>query len=641
VPTATFTPTIDWSHELVNSTVWVLQVFAVTAVCLLLVLALLGRFTEWGRQFWRVSGPYFTGRPSVPVWAVLALLLVLTVISVRINVLLTYYVNDLFTAVQVAFQSGSPEHDRARETGISGFWASMAVFAVLATCYIVRMLLDMYVTQRFIMRWRIWLSHRVIGDWLGDFAYYRSQFSRRPIDNPDQRIQQDIDSFTTGVGGDTNNPIINSHNTLLFGAVEAVLSVLSFGTILYRLSGPVTIGDRVIPHALFWIVIVYVLVVTIVAFVIGRPLIRLSYINELRNAGFRYALVRLRDAGAAVGMYRGENSERRVLHERLSSVMDNYRNWLNRMMLFFGWNISMSQAINPLPWIVQAQSLFAQRLTFGDVWQSSNAFGAIHDSLSFFRNAYDQFASYRAVIIRLDGLVAQNTQVRSFTAVDAAGSDDGTLEVERIEVRIPNGETLLRDVSFTLGPGEALLVRGPSGVGKTLLLQSIAGLWPFASGRARLPDGRDGVLFVPQLPYLPLGDLRSVASYPAQPGALSDTEIQLALVKVSLPHLVILLNEVQDWAKVLSIGEQQRLAFARILLNKPRAVFLDESTSAMDEDLELTLYQLLRSELPDTIVVSVSHRSTVEQFHTRELELVGGGEWRLTQSARLAPGGRG
>jgi vitamin B12/bleomycin/antimicrobial peptide transport system ATP-binding/permease protein len=636
VNTETFEPSLDWSREYLHSAIWVLEVFAVTALCLLVILALIGRFTEWGRQFWRVTRGYFAGRKSIPVWTVLAVLLLLTVVSVRINVLLTYYVNDLFTSVQVAFQGGTPERDQAKATGISGFWASMAVFGVLATCYIARMLVDMYVTQRFIMRWRIWLSRRFIGDWLGDFAYFRSQFSRRPIDNPDQRIQQDVDSFTAGVGGDTNNPIYNSGNTLLFGAVEAVLSVLSFGTILWRLSGPVTVDGWAIPHALFWIVIVYVLVVTVIAFVIGRPLIRLSFMNELRNAGFRYALVRLRDAGAAVGMYRGEKAERRLLSERLDAVMTNYRRWLHRMMLFFGFNISMSQAINPLPWIVQAQSLFAQRLTFGDVWQSSNAFGAIHDSLSFFRNAYDQFASYRAVIIRLDGLAQENTRGHSYTSVSTSLSEDRSLEVDGVEVRLPNGEALVRDLDFRLEPGESLLVRGPSGVGKTVLLQTIAGLWPFGSGAARLPCDRRDVMFVPQLPYLPLGDLRAVASYPLEPGAVSDTAIQQALVAVSLPQLAIRLNDVHDWAKALSVGEQQRIAFARILLSKPKAVFLDESTSAMDEGLELTLYRLLRAELPDTIVVSVSHRDTLEQFHTRQLVLAAEGRWHLD---RIAAGG--
>ncbi|WP_207548445.1 ABC transporter ATP-binding protein/permease [Mycolicibacterium iranicum] len=618
----TFQATLDWGGEFLNSLRWVATTFVLTALCLLVILVALARFTEWGRQFWRVTGDYFRGRKSSTVWVMFAVLLLLVIISVRINVLLTYYVNDLFTSLQVAFQGGM-------SSGVAGFWASMRVFAVLAVCFVVRLLVDMYLTQRFMMRWRVWLSRRFVDDWLGDLSYYRAQFAGRPIDNPDQRIQQDVDVFTTGVGGYPNNPIYNSSNTLLFGAVEAVLSVLSFGPILWRLSEPVTIGGLTLPRALFWIVVVYVLVATIVAFVIGRPLIRLSYLNELRNAGFRYALVRVRDAGAAIGLYRGEPAERTVLKGRLDSVMDNYRNWLHRMMLYFGWNVSVSQTINPLPWLVQAQGLFAQRITFGDVWQSSNAFGAIHDSLSFFRNAYDQFASYRAAIIRLDGLVDQNTRAGAFTAVRTQDSDDGAFVVDGVEVRKPDGSPLVHELDLQVKPGEGLVITGSSGIGKSVLVQSLAGMWPYASGQVRLPDGRDEAMFVPQLPYFPVGDLRTVVSYPQRPGAIQDTVIQQALLDVALPNLVIRLNDDQDWAKVLSVGEQQRVAFARILVSRPKIVFLDESTSAMDEGLELMLYEVLRTQLPDTILVSVSHRQSVQPFHTSKLELVGGGRWRL------------
>jgi putative ATP-binding cassette transporter len=627
--TSTFRPSIDWSHELFNSALWVLKMFGITATCLLVILVVVGRTTEWGRQVWRVSGDYFKGRRSLPAWAAIAVLLVSSIVFVRINVLLSYYANDLLSSLQAVFEGGSSDGNSARVTGIEGFWSAMVIFAVLAVCFVVRLLVDLYVTQRFIMRWRVWLSHRFIDDWLGDFAYFRSQFSRQPIDNPDQRIQQDIDIFTTGVGGDANNPAYGSGNTLLFGAVEAVLSVLSFGGILWHLSGPLTLGGITVQRALFWIVIVYVLAATLIAFVIGRPLIRLSYLNELRNAGFRYALVRVRDASAAIGLYRGENAERNVLFGRLASVMQNYNGWLNRMVLFTGWNFSISQAINPLPLIVSAQRLFARQITLGDVFQSASAFAAIHDSLSFFRLAYDQFASYRAAVIRLDGLLDENARGRAFSQVTTAASENGTLEVDGVEVRTPDGEYLVHELDLRLDPGDTLLISGPSGIGKTVLLQSLAGLWPFVSGDVRLPSGRQEAMFVPQLPYLPLGDLRSVASYPLEEGTVADRKIQETLVKVALSHLVIRINEVRDWAKILSVGEQQRIAFARILLSKPRAVFLDESTSALDEGLELMLYELMRAELPDTILVSVSHRSTVAQFHGRHLELVGDGEWRL------------
>jgi len=619
--TATLRPTVDWSNELVPSILWILQMFAITAPSVLVVLVVIGRTTEWGRQFWRITGDYFKGRQSLPVWLMVALLLLSTIISVRLSVLLSYQINDLFSSLQVSFTDV--------EAGEREFWTIMVVFAVLATCYVTRLLLDLYLTQRFIMRWRIWLSRRFVDDWLGDFAYFRRQFARQPIDNPDQRIQQDIDVFTTGVGGQTNNPAYGSGHTLLFGAVEAMLSVFSFGTILWHLSGPLTIGGVTLYRALFVIVIVYVLTATIVAFVIGRPLIRLSFLNELRNAGFRYALIRVRDASAAIGLYRGENAESKVLKGRLSSVMDNYRNWLDRMVMFIGWNLSMSQVINPLPYIVQAPRLFAGQISFGDVMQSATAFGQIHDSLSFFRNAYDEFASYRAAVIRLDGMLQENSRARAFTAVETATSADGALQVDGVEVRTPDGEYLVNSLDLRLEPGDALLITGPSGIGKTVLLQSLAGLWPFVSGSVELPGARQDTMFVPQLPYIPLGDLRSVVSYPHEEGVVDDREIQQALIKVALSQLVIRINDVRDWAHILSVGEQQRIAFARILLSQPRAVFLDESTSAMDEGLELMLYEMLRAELPKTILVSVSHRATVQPFHRRHLELRGGGEWRL------------
>jgi vitamin B12/bleomycin/antimicrobial peptide transport system ATP-binding/permease protein len=629
VDTWVFRPSVDWQAEVVTSAIWVAEVFVIAAPCLLAALVLLARFTTWGRQFWRITGPYFTGADSVPVWALLAALLVSTIVYVRISVLLSYYSNDLFTALQVTFEGENADGAAARASGIDGFWSTMVVFGVLAVCFVARMLADLYLTQRFVMRWRIWLSRRLIGDWLEGGAYFRGQFSRQPVDNPDQRIQADIDIFTTGVGGETNNPGYTSGNVLLFGAVQAVLSVFSFSVILWHLSGPLTWLGVTVPRALFWIVVAYVLAATVIAFAIGRPLIRLSFLNEVRNAGFRYALVRLRDAGAAVGLYRGERTEVALLDQRLAAVMSNYRDWLNRTMLFIGWNVSASQAINPLPYIVQAERLFSGQISFGGVMQSATAFGVIHDSLSFFRNAYDAFAGYRAAVIRLDGLVVENARARARSGVTTADSADGSVAVTDVEVRTPQGRQLVGRLDVRLEPGDALLIRGASGVGKTVLLQSLAGLWPFASGLLSLPSGRDGAMFVPQLPYLPLGDLRAVVSYPHRLGGVGDRDIQDALVKVALSHLVIRIGDVADWSRVLSVGEQQRIAFARVLLAAPAAVFLDESTSAMDEGLEAMLYQRLRSELPRTVMVSVSHRGTVEQFHGQILELTGDGEWRF------------
>jgi putative ATP-binding cassette transporter len=625
-----FKPSVDWSNELVNSTLWVLEVFLIAALCVVVVLVLLRRFTGWGRQFWRITGDYFVGRASWPVWLVLAALLASAVVSVRVSVLISYYANDLFSALQVAFEGSGSSETSLKQTGVHGFWTSMGIFAILATVAAVRFLLDLYLTQRFIIGWRVWLTRRLTGDWLDGHAYYRGQLAKEPIDNPDQRIQQDIDIVTT-VTGEPNVPSHGSGSTLLFGAVESVLSVAAFGVILWQLSGPLTVMDVTLPKALFWIVIGYVLAATIIAFWIGRPLIRLSYLNELRNASFRYAMIRMKDSASAIGLYRGENVERGLLDHRLTSVITNYRMWLNRMVIFLGWNLAASQTINPLPYIVQAQRLFASEISFGDVMQSATAFHAIHDALSFFRNAYDSFASYRAALIRLDGLIDANARARAMPRVTTEDAD--VVAAEDVDVRTPDGKRLIRALSLRLEPGDGLLIKGPSGSGKTVLLQSVAGLWPYTSGVVRYPIAARETMFVSQLPYLPLGDLRAVTSYPSPEGAVDDELVQGALLKVALPHLIIRINEVKDWAKVLSVGEQQRIAFARILLNKPRAVFLDESTSAMDEGLELMLYRLIRDELPDTIVVSVSHRDTVDQHHDRQLELLGDGDWRLGRLA--------
>ena len=623
----TFEPSIDWGNELIPSLVWIAWVWAVSAAGVLVVCVVLARFTVWGRQFWRVTGDYFKGAESVPVWGMFGVLMLSVVAGVRLDVLLSYYGNDLYSALQIAFQGAGSGNEVIKQSGVQGFWYSLLVFAVLATIHVARTMLDIYLMQRFIISWRMWLTDRLTGDWMDHRAYYRGRFIDQTIDNPDQRIQQDVDIFTTGYGQTPNIPSYGTNTPLLFGAMSSIISVFSFAIILWNLSGPLSLFGYTLPKALFWIAILYVLIATIVAFWIGRPLIRLSFRNELTNAAFRYALVRLRDAAEAVSFYRGERAERVQLRTRFAEVIANYRHYVGRTIGFTGWNLTVSQAINPLPLIVQAPRLFAAQISFGDVMQSSTAFGSVHDGLSYFRNAYNDFAAYRAAIIRLHGMVIANEKARGLPVLDTENCVDGTVSLTDVEVRTPNGDVLVNPLDVHLDPGDTMVITGVSGTGKTTLLRSLAQLWPYTTGRMKCP--LEETMFLSQLPYVPLGDLRAVVSYPSEPGDIPDTELQEALAKAALGHLVIRLNELQDWAKVLSPGEQQRIAFARVLLHKPQAVFMDEATSALDEGLEFTMYELLRRELPNTIVISVSHRPTVEQHHERHLELLGGGEWRL------------
>jgi putative ATP-binding cassette transporter len=624
-----FTPSIDWGHELVASSRWILETWAVSAACLLIVAFAVIRFTRWGGEFWRITGAYFTGRQSVPVWSLFGLLLLSVMIAVRIDILLSYYSNDLYSSLQTAFQGAGAGNSAVRDSGIHGFWAAIWTFCVIATVHVMRVMADLYLAQRFVIRWRLWLTDRLTTDWLEGRAYYRGRFIDETIDNPDQRIQQDIDIFTAGIGGSVNVPSVGTSSKLLFGAVHSVVSVVAFAAILWRLSGTLSVLGIAVPRALFWVVLVHVLVATVIAFWIGRPLTGLSFRNELFNAAFRYALVRLRDAAEAVGFYRGERAERAQLTNRFDSTIANYRQYVRRTIGFLGWNVTVTQMVSPLPFIVQAPRLFAGSIKLGGVMQSASAFGHIEGSLSFFRNAYDRFAGYRAAIIRLNGLVEANADARQLPELSTVASTDGSIELADVEVRTPAGTQLIEPLDVRLTPGNALIVTGKSGSGKTALLRTLAQLWPYASGTVHRPDGHNEVMFLAQLPYVPLGNLRAVVSYPMMAGEIDDKTLQEALVKVALPNLIARLDEVQDWAKVLSPGEQQRIAFARLLAIKPKAVFLDEATSAVDEALEFLLYNLLRTELPDCIVVSVSHRSTIELHHHQELALLGDGPWHL------------
>jgi putative ATP-binding cassette transporter len=276
---------------------------------------------------------------------------------------------------------------------------------------------------------------------------------------------------------------------------------------------------------------------------------------------------------------------------------------------------------------LQAPRLFAGTIKLGDVTQSAGAFGKIESGLSFFRNAYSQFASYEAAIIRLDGLIEANERARRLPVLQAEPSS-GAVILAGVAVSTPAGEPLVAALDLRLEPGQSLAITGASGSGKTTLLRSLAGLWPAATGLWHRPAD-DATMFVSQLPYLPLGDLRTVVSYPAEPGDIADELLQDALARVSLAPLRDRLDEERDWVKVLSPGEQQRVAFARVLLTRPRAVVLDEATSALDEGLAFALYELLRTELPDTVVVSVSHHRSLVAQHQNQLELLGDGAWRF------------
>jgi len=597
---------MDWNDQLRKSLIWLGEAFVISSIGLALTIYALSVFTGWGRSVRRISWRYFTPLRSAAPLASLALIVLMTLFSVRLSILFSFWNNGFYNAMQ--------------RLDAKAFWFLLFVFATLATVYVGRALLSFYLRQAFLIRWRIWLTNMLMEHWLRQQSYYRSQYVPERVDNPDQRIQQDVESF------------VGSSLSLSMGLLDSVVSLFSFSIILWNLSGTLVLFGWSIPRAMVFMVYLYVIVSTLFAVRIGRPLIRLNFLNEQFSANFRYALIRLREYGESIAFYRGEAVERDNLVARFGNVIRNMWAMLFRSIQFQGFNFAVSQAAVVFPFILQAPRLLSRQITLGDVMQTAQSFGQVESALSFFRTSYDDFAGYRAVVNRLSGFLDMTESAERLGSVRLEHAAE-RIAVRSLTVRTPANLALVENLNLDLAPASSLLIRGRSGIGKTTLLRAMAGLWPYVDGSIARPDDL-GSLFLPQKPYLPLGTLRLSLYYPNTPGqesipAQDDDPAAATLRRCHLGHLVARLDEEDDWTRILSLGEQQRLAIGRVLLNRPRVVFLDEASSAMDEGLEHAMYRLLRESLPDATLVSVGHRSSLRGFHARELELLGGGKWRL------------
>jgi putative ATP-binding cassette transporter len=568
---------------------------------------------------WRLAHPYFFSEDRWRGRALLAAVIAIELSIVGISVLLNWWNAAFYNALQ----------DRDWDS----FMRQLLIFCLLAASYIVLAVYQLYLQQWLQIRWRTWMTRRYLDHWLAGANHYRMQLLGDAADNPDQRIADDIRLF------------IERGLQIGLQLLNAVVTIGSFLLILWALSeaAPLHIFGRefAIPGYLVWVALIYAVVGTALTHYVGSPLINLNFRQQRYEADFRFNLVRTRENSEQIALLRGEPAEEIRLLDRFGNVIQNWRAIMTRTKRLTFLTAGYSQVSIVFPYIVVSPAYFAGRIQLGGLMQTAQAFNTVQNALSVIINVYRELAEWRAVIARLDGFdvaIAGAQAAATRPPVIEVAPQDGrnAVALEDLTVRLPQGAPLVAAHDIAIGPGERVLVTGPSGSGKSTLFRAMAGIWPFGSGRVSVPREAQA-LMLPQRPYFPVGTLAAAVTYPAAPGTFSAEQLAEAVAAVGLPELATRLNEEAHWNRMLSLGEQQRLALARALLQAPDYLFLDEATASLDEAAEAALYRLLEARLPRTTVVSIGHRSTLTAFHRRGLSLTRDGALSRLGDVALAP----
>ena len=553
---------------------------------------------QFFKDVWYLTKSYWQSEEKKKAFWLLTCIIALTFGVVFMLVQLNTWNNSFYSALQ--------NYDAEKIS------SELIHFSWLAAIYIILAVYSYYLQQTLILHWRRWLTTRFIDIWLQNKTYYNLQMFGKDTDNPDQRISEDVRQFVEMTLG------------FAIGIVKSLCTFISFVFILYQLSGPLSfsfMGKTWTVHGyMLWASLLYSVLGTYITHVVGRKLVKLNFIQQRYEADFRFSMIRLRECAESVAFYRGEAQEGRVFKNRFKLLLDNFWQLVNKQKQLVFLNSGYSQIAIIFPFVVAMNRYLSKEVSLGGLMQVASAFGRVQDSLSYFVDMYSSIAQWQAVVMRLTyfgrhmhevSQQAEQFHVERFATCEA-------VSVEQMQVNLPDDAVLLQDINFTLQPGRNVLIKGVSGSGKSTLLRALAGIWPFVTGKINLPKTEE-LMFIPQKPYIPLGTLREALLYPGRK-PLSDEELLYLLDLCQIGYLRDKLDLVADWSHVLSVGEQQRLAFVRAHIQEPKWLFLDEATSALDEDTEAAMYALLAERLTQTTLVSIGHRSTLNKYH--ELMLV-------------------
>ncbi|UFN50580.1 ABC transporter ATP-binding protein/permease [Roseomonas sp. OT10] len=574
------------------------------------------------RGFLRMAGAYFLKERKAQGLA-LGLLL-LTLLQIGIQIRFNLWGRDFFNALE--------SRDR------NAFMWQMVLFLGLAAASMITAVYQLYVKQLTQLRWREWLTMRLLGDWMSDARHYQLEKAGGADVNPDQRIAEDA-RISTEMAVDFATGLFN-----------AAVMLCAFIGILWTISGSLkftALGyDVEIPGYMVWAALLYAMIGSGLTYFVGRPMVALNFRRASREADFRFGLVRARESSEGIALIGGEADERRGLAGLLSRTADAVRDLMQSQRRLMWLTSAYGMLTGVFPTVVAAPSYFSGAITLGGLMQIGSAFGSVQASLNWFVDNFPRLAEWRSSVERLltfrealhqmDAMVKDPKQPTLTRGVAKPGEGEEKISFRDVQVAFANGSVVIAEASAEIHAGERVLIKGESGTGKSTLFRAFAGVWPWGSGEIRMPP-REATMFMPQRPYLPLGSLRTALAYPAGPASLPDAVAVEALETVGLERLVSRLDVEDRWDQTLSLGEQQRLAFARLLIQKPRWIFMDEATAALDEQNQDAMMRLILERLPGSALVSIGHRPGLEAFHDRTLTLERGPEGAKLQIRERRP----
>lgn len=542
------------------------------------------------KAFFLMLKSYWGCKDSIKSWILLVLIISLTGGSVYIATSINSWYKEFWDTIQ--------NYD------IDGFKHQLIIFVILASIHVVVSVYNAYLKSCLAINWRTWLTGKTMTRWLESDNYYKLQLADKNTDNPDQRIAEDLNMF------------VSSTIVLIIGTATDLAMMISFGVVLWQLSSAVDItvmGMSIhLPDGyMCYLALLYAILGTALTFYLGKPLVKLNFRQQRYEADFRFSLIRVRENSESIALYKGEEEENKYLRQSFSDLVANYIKLIVCTKRLGFLTLGYSQTAVIFPMLISAPLYFAKIITMGSIMQISSAFGRVQDSLSTLVSNFTSWASWKSVVDRLALFYLSMEEVEKLRCI-AIEKNATKLEVRDLQIKSPRDKLLLDHVNLDLSSGESLLIRGASGCGKSTLIKALAGIWPYTQGQVRYLNEAK-VLFLSQKPYLPQGSLRLAASYPSAP--IEDGRTEQFFKLVGLEHLIPHLDEVDTWSHILSLGEQQRVAIVRALLNQPDMLFLDEASSAMDEQSESLVYDLLNQYLPQCIMISVGHRSTLIAKH--------------------------